>query len=351
MVELITNLLQRGISQQVIIQAIGVWDTVGALGVPTFPLLKAIGLPDFLKEYKFFDTDIDDHIRHAFQALALDEKRAPYAPTLWEKKSGVDTRLKQVWFPGVHSNVGGSYADTGIADITLAWMMSQLSPWIDFTPGYMKEQRRLHEDYYANLKPAESRGWALGKVYNSATFPTVLAGTAHRTPLLYYGTNYLTGRKNSEPLRNTNEHIHASVRMRIEMEGKGTNDKGSYYPAGLVDWELQDGSEFSDTPKTSRSANSSTDQLHHSHHAPATPVSAEDLHKKICWVYRGKNPAGYHDPETKKNPKVMYEDKLGKFELELLNLDPVARQKVGVTAGVAKAKSIPWGNWNPMRSW
>jgi uncharacterized protein (DUF2235 family) len=75
-----------------------------------------------MKEYKFYDTNLSA-IRHAFQALALDEQRAPFTPALWERrhmdKTNVD--LRQVWFPGAHSNVGGGYNDQEIANISLAW--------------------------------------------------------------------------------------------------------------------------------------------------------------------------------------------------------------------------------------
>ncbi len=118
-------LLAMDLTQEVQIKCIGVWDTVGALGVPVSPLLqKMFFLPSSLRGYRWFDTRLDKHVENAFQALALDERRAPFTPTLWEKRSGSRTNLKQVWFPGSHSNVGGSYADTGIADITLAWVSS-----------------------------------------------------------------------------------------------------------------------------------------------------------------------------------------------------------------------------------
>jgi len=105
------------------IHAVAVWDTVGSLGIPNIALLSKLGLPHSTKEYKFYDTSLSGIIRHAFQALALDEHRAPFSPAVWERKhmekSTVD--LRQVWFPGAHSNVGGGYSDQEIANITLAW--------------------------------------------------------------------------------------------------------------------------------------------------------------------------------------------------------------------------------------
>ena len=59
-------------------------------------------------------------MENAFQALALDEPRASFRPSLWERLPGNHTNLKQVWFPGVHSNVGGGYNDQQIGNISLA---------------------------------------------------------------------------------------------------------------------------------------------------------------------------------------------------------------------------------------
>ena len=67
------------------------------------------------------------NIKHAFHAIALDEHRLPFTPTIWETpKDRKDLDLKQCWFPGVHANVGGGYPDTMASDITLIWMISQM---------------------------------------------------------------------------------------------------------------------------------------------------------------------------------------------------------------------------------
>lgn len=108
------------------VQAVAVWDTVGSLGVPQISLFDKLGLPRASKEYKFYDTNLSGNIRHAFQALALDEHRAPFTAAVWERNNlkSCTTDLRQVWFPGAHSNVGGGYDDQEIANITLAWLAS-----------------------------------------------------------------------------------------------------------------------------------------------------------------------------------------------------------------------------------
>ncbi len=101
---------------------VGVWDTVGALGIP----FSLMGLFDSNDE--FFDTKMGSNVTIARHALAIDEQRQDFEPTVWQPRPGVD--LRQVWFAGVHSDVGGSYPpdkQTGIraSDAPLAWMIAE----------------------------------------------------------------------------------------------------------------------------------------------------------------------------------------------------------------------------------
>lgn len=98
------------------IEFIGVWDTVGALGVP----LHWFRLPN-RRRYQFHDTSLCPCIRHAYHALAIDEQRATFQPTLWESASPTQ-HLEQRWFAGVHTNIGGGYEHDGLANCTLHWM-------------------------------------------------------------------------------------------------------------------------------------------------------------------------------------------------------------------------------------
>ena len=106
---------------------IGVWDTVGSLGIPAGPL-RWVGQ----SLYNFHDTDLSDRIRFAYHALAIDERRKNFAPTLWTRprkpagpKGALKQTFEQVWFAGVHSNVGGGYPDCGLSDIAFLWMASK----------------------------------------------------------------------------------------------------------------------------------------------------------------------------------------------------------------------------------
>ena len=104
------------------IKFVGVWDTVGAMGIP-FGLLGLFGGKD-----EFYDNRMGSNIEVARHALALDEKRDDFEPTIWMPKTGVD--LKQVWFIGVHSDVGGSYPpdedNSVLSAIPLQWIMGEI---------------------------------------------------------------------------------------------------------------------------------------------------------------------------------------------------------------------------------
>lgn len=212
----------------VLIQVVGVWDTVGSLGIPRIPWLEKLHLQTrSTKEYLFYDTKLNNHIINAYQALALDEHRSPFSPAVWEKPRGNTTNLRQVWFPGVHSNVGGGYPDQAMSNITLAWMMSQVDNLIDFDEDYILDQYDQAQDYYreSGQKP---RPWSFGKIYRSMTGIYLLGGRTTRTPGRYCEVDPVTGRSTGEPLRETCEYVHPSVRTRILLHGPGVEDLGDY---------------------------------------------------------------------------------------------------------------------------
>jgi uncharacterized protein (DUF2235 family) len=106
------------------ITMVGVWDTVGSLGIPS-----VFGAVDPVL-YGFLDTGLNAAVLNAYHALAIDEKRLQFPPTLWTSQPAQGQTLEQVWFSGVHSDVGGGEpADapgtTALSDITLSWMMSK----------------------------------------------------------------------------------------------------------------------------------------------------------------------------------------------------------------------------------
>jgi uncharacterized protein (DUF2235 family) len=139
------------------IKFVGVWDTVGSLGAPGI-------LGWFLNsgKYKYHQVGINAAIQHAYHAMAIDERRKPFAPTLWDRPAGWTGTLEQTWFAGVHCNVGGSEKPDGVANEALHWMVEKAE-----TLGLAVDANHL--DKYTpcfNTKLANSmtpKYWALGE--------------------------------------------------------------------------------------------------------------------------------------------------------------------------------------------
>jgi uncharacterized protein (DUF2235 family) len=108
------------------IHFVGVWDTVGSLGLP-FTFLRMYNM----EKYKFHDETLSSSVRNAFQALSIDDRRKLFQPTLWEVSKNKSTAavvkqtIEQRWFPGVHCNIGGGYEDKGLSDSALRWMIEK----------------------------------------------------------------------------------------------------------------------------------------------------------------------------------------------------------------------------------
>ena len=118
-----------GQSPRLKITYMGVWDTVGALGVPAY-IWNADG---FNKEHKFHDLKLSPMVQAARHAVAIDEVKADFAPTLWDNLDELnagrgksptdeDAPYQQKWFPGVHGGVGGGGPRRGLSDQALEWI-------------------------------------------------------------------------------------------------------------------------------------------------------------------------------------------------------------------------------------
>lgn len=117
------------------IKFIGVWDTVGSLGypLPFFGFWKRV-LPLIGINWWFHDTMLSKAVQHAYHALAIHERRSDFPPTLWKQDldaaghpKRADQVLEQVWFPGVHCDVGGGYGASGLSDASFRWMVEKAS--------------------------------------------------------------------------------------------------------------------------------------------------------------------------------------------------------------------------------
>ncbi len=108
---------------QIPIHFIGVWDTVGALGIPAY--MGWLSLLDPLHRHDFHDMRLNPYIKHGRHAVAMDERRSPYTPALWSEPYGAEQVVKQVWFPGSHMDVGGGHLQRGLSDCALRWMIDE----------------------------------------------------------------------------------------------------------------------------------------------------------------------------------------------------------------------------------
>lgn len=130
------------------IEMVGVWDTVGALGLP-YPILSRLAP----MATEFHDHNLGDNILHAYQALALDETRTAYSPIPWKKQAGWSGDLEQMWFAGTHSDVGGQVWDfpkaRGLANIPLIWMLDKAEGCGLVLPENWKQ--RFEGDPYAPM--------------------------------------------------------------------------------------------------------------------------------------------------------------------------------------------------------
>ena len=160
--------------QNIRVTACAVFDTVGSLGIPVsdhgpfgLPVnyigdaLRAVGLTSLQgsEAFTFVDTVIAPCIDHGIQALALDEHRAHFTPTIWENPDNTAKSLKQCWFSGCHSHIGGGYNNnTSLANITLAWMIDQLSSYLSFEPNVVNttpSDDLLQEAHKSNIQGEE----------------------------------------------------------------------------------------------------------------------------------------------------------------------------------------------------
>jgi len=122
-----SSLFRSAFSYEPDIRFIGVWDTVGALGIPSLGPKLLEGLAARInKRWSFHDTELSTKVRAAFQALAVDEHRAAFKPTLWtQRPDAEDQVLEQVWFSGAHSDIGGGLSNTSLSDLALLWMVAK----------------------------------------------------------------------------------------------------------------------------------------------------------------------------------------------------------------------------------
>lgn len=159
---------RKEFSKEVNIKFIGVWDTVGSLGVPITPtrwIAKKL-IKGFNRRYEFHDVELSKIVKNAYHALAIDEKRNPFRPTLWKNSPKAGQNIEQVWFPGVHGDVGGGYVDDRLGSVAFMWLKEKAEVCgLEFDEEYINKfigpdvMGKLHESYTIVYKLL----WKLGK--------------------------------------------------------------------------------------------------------------------------------------------------------------------------------------------
>lgn len=133
---------------------VGVWDTVRALGLP--------GIGSLPGRHKFHDAILNRQVAHGRHVLAIDENRQVFAPELWDEREAPPGQIRQAWFAGVHTDIGGGYGlKMGLSDLSLGWMIveAQAIPHpLIVEPGLIAELRpdalgRQHDERKTSWLP------------------------------------------------------------------------------------------------------------------------------------------------------------------------------------------------------
>ena len=214
---------QGRIYEEAQVRCVGVWDTVGSYGIPAGFGLGALGR--FFTAWLlrgFHDTEISRHVDIGLHAVGIDEKRRPFAPTFWTAPKGTQptAHVEQMWFVGVHANVGGSYLDSRLSDLPLIWMMARVTEI-----GREKFQSGLEFD--PDLVRQKVRPSPLGTLYRSEKIWPISRIWPYIRPVLAPDAIEVRAiRWNGEnpKERHVNEMIHWSVFERLgkpaPVEGK-----------------------------------------------------------------------------------------------------------------------------------
>ncbi|MDF1752348.1 MAG: DUF2235 domain-containing protein [Verrucomicrobiales bacterium] len=129
------------------IDVLGCWDTVGAFGIAK----NILGIP-FQKIDLLKDLTIGDHVKQAYHLVSLDENRDAFEPTLMDPDPIEPSRIIEVWFSGNHSNVGGGYATDGLSNGSFSFMLEHISS------GYRHEGNR---DETGKIRPMGDESWGI----------------------------------------------------------------------------------------------------------------------------------------------------------------------------------------------
>jgi hypothetical protein len=246
---------EPGEKREARIHFIGVWDTVGSLGIPDeFAFLNLIDDP---AKHSFHDTALSALVDHARHAVAMDERRHSFSPTLWTNP-GEWKDTKQVWFPGVHGDVGGGYANSDLADGALDWMMEEAEVLgLGFRPGVRARVRPdplgvMHDSLTGIFRRLKKRPRPVPRVHEAGV-PVDLHESAfkrHSGASLHHAGYWTSraldaGRAVScevfarEPWNYTGLYLEAGVAYELTAEGEWLDRSIKCGPGGTDDGDFQ----------------------------------------------------------------------------------------------------------------
>jgi uncharacterized protein (DUF2235 family) len=205
------------------IHFIGVWDTVCAVGFPLRDIAEHLNKHFY--HFTFADHHLNPYIQNAYHALSIDDQRKTFSPYLWNKKYGDEgpdddkqarekQTIEQVWFSGVHSNVGGGYPKQGVSLVALNWILRKAESCGMAIIEADKKQYNAHQN--VNDKLYDSRS-GIHFIYRYAPRDIFQLCNKYNLPV----------------------HIHASVFNRIIRETDGYAPGNIPAKFEMVDSELE----------------------------------------------------------------------------------------------------------------
>ena len=204
------------------IRFLGVWDTVGSLGAPP----RSLDWVD--RGYDFHDTTLSRIVRNAYHALAIDETRPEFMPTLWTSAPKEGQTLEQVWFAGVHWEVGGGGECSTLADVPLQWMQEKaMANGLELHP---EQVVRINEERYLRAKVSDNFVLSWCPLYLYPLWAGILCSKPHVRPI--GGT--------------PSERVHALVFQKREAHNSSYNpanqglDSAEIDPGGCEEWDYDE---------------------------------------------------------------------------------------------------------------
>jgi len=223
-------LLAHSYYQRNFIKMVGVWDTVGSLGIPigNIPGISS-------RTLRFHNTNLSKIVQHSYQALALDEQRKPYWAMLWTnfipaqqdpaEEAQVDNRMvEQRWFAGAHCNVGGGYRNDLLPQRPLAWIQDKARAC---GLAFRSTVTPTDEDFA--MSPCDSYAEFLGGLWKVLTLGKRYVRWVMSDPVTkevhWKGTTWVP----KGTVHTVNERIDLSVFRRCQLQSK-------YRPPNLIEW-------------------------------------------------------------------------------------------------------------------